>query len=669
MICTGLTKHLGWLTNARILLLLLYRPEYTHTWGSKSFYHRIGLEQLTAKSSTELIRSILQVGAAVPELEGFILERTTGNPLFMEELTRTLLENGSIRCEDGACLLLKNTAEIQVPDTIEGIIAARMDRLEDDIKRTMQVASVIGRDFPYRILEKIIEMRQELKACLLNLQGLEFIYEKSLFPELEYVFKHTLTREVAYNSVLQQRRKEIHEKIGRAIEALYPDRIEEFYEKLAHHYSRSDDFEKAYHYLKLSGDKALRNHSASEAFSYYKDAMEALKKFSGSEANIQEQLAIIHKILVPMIVLGFPEDSLSILQEGERIAIAIDDKKSLIRFYTNMGVYYSFKGEPAEGKKYSGKAFEDAEKIQDLDSMARSGPDIAFSHLTEGDYRKTIDITSRVNKLIEKTQMQGETFGGPSVVYSALMVICGYCKGMLGDFKGAHADCDRAIKNAITYGNTVVEGISEYYSGMVFLNRGDWKTARVKLQRSKKLCEKTSFYQWLALAWGGMGLAEAELDHPEDGIKFVEKGLKVQQDANIEWLISTNFFSLGICNFYSGDFARAIEQMMEAYRLAESNHEKHYAGKYLIWLGRVTGLADSHKTDEAIEYIQRGLKILNDLHTKPDTAIAHLFLGEIYSNHNLTDKASNSLKEAATMFEDMGMGSWLDKTQAILDKT
>jgi tetratricopeptide (TPR) repeat protein len=237
----------------------------------------------------------------------------------------------------------------------------------------MQLASVIGRYFPYRILETISEMRPGLKSCLLNLQGLEFIYEKSLFPELEYVFKHILTRQVAYNSLLQQRRKEIHEKIGRAIEALYPDRIEEFYEMLAHHYSRSNDFKKAYHFLKLSGDKVIRNHSASEAFSYYKDAMEALKKFPESEENTQNQLAIIHKILVPMIVLGFPEDSLSILQAGERIATAIDDKKSRIRFYSNIGMYYSQKGKQAEGRKYSGKAFEEAEKIQDIELMAQAG--------------------------------------------------------------------------------------------------------------------------------------------------------------------------------------------------------------------------------------------------------------------------------------------------------
>ena len=625
--------------------------------------------QLTSKSSAELIRSILQVGDAVSELEGFILERTTGNPLFMEELTRTLLENGSIRCEDGACLLLKNTAEIQVPDTIEGIIAARMDRLEDDIKRTMQVASVIGRDFPYRILEKIIEMRQELKAYLLNLQGLEFIYEKSLFPELEYVFKHALTREVAYNSVLQQRRKEIHEKIGQAIEALYPDRIEEFYEMLAHHYSRSDNFEKAYHFLKLSGDKVMRNHSASEAFSYYKDAMEALRKLPASEENTQKQLAITHKIMVPMIILGFPQDSLSILQVGEGLATAIDDKKSRIRFYGNMGMYYSHMGRHDEGRKYSGKAFEEAEKIQDVESMAQTGPDIVLMYVMEGDYKKAIDLASRVTNLIEKNRMQTETFGGPVNMYIFFTLACGYSMGMLGDFEGALTLCERAVEDAVSFGNIATKGFAECFYGMFFMNKGDWKNAGVHLQNSIKLCEKTSFYQWLALAWSGLGLVESELANPEDGLKFVEKGLKIKQDANIDWQMSNHFFSMSICICYSGDLTRAIELMKKAYRLAESNQEKHNTGKSLIWLGRLTGLADSHNKDEAFEYIQRGLQILTALQTKPDVAITHLFLGEIYRNLGSTEKASSYLKEAATMFEDMGMDSWLDKTQAILDKT
>jgi class 3 adenylate cyclase len=211
---------IGWLANARILLIFLHRPEYTHQWGSKSYFNRIGLTQLTLKSRAELVQAILEGGEVAPELRDLILNRAGGNPLFMEELTHTLLENGSIQMRDHQYVLVQRPSELQVPETIQGIIAARMDRLEENLKRIMQVASVIGREFAFRILQAISGMREELKVQLLNLQGLEFIYEKRLFPELEYIFKHALIQEVAYNSLLLKRRKEIHERIGRAIEEL-----------------------------------------------------------------------------------------------------------------------------------------------------------------------------------------------------------------------------------------------------------------------------------------------------------------------------------------------------------------------------------------------------------------------------------------------------------------
>jgi predicted ATPase len=166
---------IGWLANARILLILLHRPEYNHQWGSKSYFKRIGLTQLTLKSSAELAQAILEGGEVAPELRDLILNRAGGNPLFMEELTHTLLENGSIQIRDNQYVLAQSPSDLQVPDTVQGIIAARMDRLEENLKRIMQVASVIGREFAFRILQSISGMRQELKAHLFNLQGLEFI--------------------------------------------------------------------------------------------------------------------------------------------------------------------------------------------------------------------------------------------------------------------------------------------------------------------------------------------------------------------------------------------------------------------------------------------------------------------------------------------------------------
>ncbi len=273
---------IGWLTSTRILLINLYRPEYTHSWGSRSYYNRIGLNQLTTKSSAELVHSILEGDEVVSELRELILNRAAGNPLFMEEFTHTLLENGSIQRKDNQYVLSRKPSDIQVPDTIQGIIAARMDRLEDSLKRIMQMASVIGREFAFRILQTIMGMREDLKSYLHNLQGLELIYEKSLFPELEYIFKHALIQEVAYNSLLLRRRKEVHEKIGQAIEQIYPERLEEFYEMLSYHYYEGEDWGKALKYLAKAGDKATAAYANQEALDYYAKALEVCGKLGTS---------------------------------------------------------------------------------------------------------------------------------------------------------------------------------------------------------------------------------------------------------------------------------------------------------------------------------------------------------------------------------------------------
>jgi len=273
-----LSYLIEWLANTHILLILLYRPEYTHPWGSKSYYSQIGLSQLTSQSSAELIQAILYDCDIEPGLETLILKRSAGTPLYIEELTHSLLENGSIEREQNQCFLSIEPKDIQIPDTIQGIIAARMDRLEDNTKRTMHVASVIGRDFAFRILETITEMREELKSYLLNLQGLEFIYEKSLFPELEYVFKHALTQEVAYNSLLHKRRKEIHGKIGEAIEKIYAERLEEFFEMLAYHFDQGQVWDKAVKYRVRAGLKARQNYSIQAAMDNFNRAKEILEK-------------------------------------------------------------------------------------------------------------------------------------------------------------------------------------------------------------------------------------------------------------------------------------------------------------------------------------------------------------------------------------------------------
>ena len=203
--------------------------------------------------------------------------------------------------------------------------------------------------------------------------------------------------------------------------------------------------------------------------------------------------------------------------------------------------------------------------------MAHSGPDIVLSYVAEGDYKRAIDLGTRVTNLIEKTHTEKETFGGPANVYPAMFAGRGFGMGMLGDFDGALNFCEKALADAVSFGNTMTQGISEYYYGLVLMNRGEWKMAKVHLQKSIKLCEEASFLQPLVWAWSGLGVCDAVTGDPEGGRAHVEKGLKIQRDAHIEWDRPIIFYSLGLCHYHSGDLEKAMDLMKEAFELAEKS--------------------------------------------------------------------------------------------------
>jgi len=661
-----LSYLIEWLANSRILLILLYRPEYTHPWGSKSYYNRIGLDQLTSKSSTELIRAILQEGDPVPELRELILNRAAGNPLYMEEFTHTLLENGSILCRDQKCELIKNASGIQVPDTIQGIIAARMDRLEDNLKRTMQVASVIGRDFAFRILETISEMRKELKAYLLNLQGLEFIYEKRLFPELEYVFKHALTQEVAYNSLLQKRRKEVHEKIGRAIEELWPDRLEEFYEMLAYHYSKSENLNKAYQYLELSGSKATKNYSNWEAFRFFKGVLIILTGMPENEENKKAQIGVRLLIAGPMFHLGFPEDSLEILQTGETISKDLRDEKGLALFLSLIGQYYAFKGgDLLQAIQYSEESFEEAEKINDIELMAPVGADLSLLYFWMGDLPKVIEVATKVIPLLEKTQKQAEFFGRPYNAYSFILAQQSTCTWGMGNFETGKALFEKGHDFALKIKDLLSLGMLELHRGWDFSFKGDAKTAIDHFQNSIRYCEEGQIINILVPIWIGLGWAYCLLGDLETAQKHMEKGLKIQIDAGVDYDSGFFYACSAVVELESGNLKKAQQRANEALKIAQKNHQ-HGEGFVWIVLGRILGKTDPPQYDKAEELFLKGIKIFEELKLKLHYAPGYYYLGELYADTGQKDKALETLKRAENMFREMGMDFWLAKTQDVL---
>ncbi|HMH57518.1 MAG TPA: adenylate/guanylate cyclase domain-containing protein, partial [Gemmatimonadales bacterium] len=265
------------LPTARLLLLVNYRPEYRHDWGSKTYYTQLRLDALPPESAGELLLALLGTDATVEPLKPVLIARTGGNPLFLEESVRALVETNALTGARGAHRLARPLDAIDIPATVQAILASRIDRLAPGDKQLLQTASVIGTDVPFALLRVIAELAEEdLRGGLARLQAAEFLYETSLFPEPEYTFKHALIHEVAYGSLLHERRRTLHARIVGALEAVQGDRLHEQVEPLAHHAYRGEQWEKAVRYARLAGDEAGARSAHRQVIELYQQAIQAL---------------------------------------------------------------------------------------------------------------------------------------------------------------------------------------------------------------------------------------------------------------------------------------------------------------------------------------------------------------------------------------------------------
>ena len=242
---------------SRLLLVVTYRPEYRDEWRNRPNYRQLHLDPLASENLAALLQALLGSNPNLQILKNFLMQRASGNPFFVEEIVRALVDTGVIAGTRSNYHLAKPFMSHEIPPTVQAVLAARIDALPAAEKRLLQDASVIGRDVLFALLHSISGLPEdELRALLDDVQASEFLYATQLFPDLQYTFTHSLTHDVTYNGVLIERRREIHARIVEAIEKLYAGRLGEQIERLAHHAARGDLKEKAVHYLRQCGAKA-----------------------------------------------------------------------------------------------------------------------------------------------------------------------------------------------------------------------------------------------------------------------------------------------------------------------------------------------------------------------------------------------------------------------------
>ncbi|MDA8141298.1 MAG: AAA family ATPase, partial [Desulfobacteraceae bacterium] len=656
---------IGWLTNVKVMLILLHRPEYTHPWASRSYFSRIGVNQLTRKSSTALIDAILEGAQVAPEIYDVIIQRSAGNPLFVEELTHALIENGIIQQQDHRYILSRKDIGLHIPDTIHGIIAARIDRLEEKVKRIIQLASVIGREFTFRVLQAVSEMQTDIKSHLLNLQGLELIYEKNLFPELEFVFKHALTVEVTYNSLLSNRKKEIHRSIGAAIETLYADNLEEYYEMLAYHYTKGEVIDKASRYLKYAGKKAARNHAMWEAFGFYKQAADLLKKLPDSVAKKTELIEVIQLMRVPMTLLGFPEDALPFLQLGTALAKELGDTRGLASFYALMGTHQSHIGDHIKAIGYTEEGLEEARRTRDIELLAPLSVTVCTSYSATSQYHKIVAAMPEIIARIEESGRQTDFFSITLNPYSYIGGALGAAHGHLGNFVNGEACLVKALDNALKINHQATLGATRFNFGWLLYTKGSYAQAKQHLEACIPCFMESQWPLGVALASCLLGHLNLFLGNRDTSLELAQEGLQIYLKTGIELYLSWCRWMIGGIYLELEDLPNAAGSMEEALRLSRKNSEQGVEGLALVGLGRVLGKSRPPQANKAKSLIATGLMTLSKLGMKPWMAKGYMYLGEFNLISDDQKTAKENLNKAAALFQDMGMDYWLNRTRSL----
>jgi len=352
------------------LFLCMYRPPFAlfpgHLLGAMGdTYREIRLQDLSASEALEMTGSLLKTGELPLELRRFVREKAEGNPFYLEEVINALIESETLVRDDGGWKLARPLRESDISPTVHGVILARLDRLEKEAKRILQEASVIGRAFLYEILKRVTDLKDRIDPHLAGLERLDLIRARSLQPELEYVFKHALTQEVVYNGVLKKEREVVHRQIARVIEQLFGERLPEFYETLAYHYTQGRSVDKAVDYLMKSGEKSLARYALEESHKSFQQAYDLLS--GKSEPTMEDRRVLLDLLNAWAPVFhwrNYYKNLVDLLRANEEHAVSLGDKAGLGMFYSWMGLGLKCLEQEKDAQRILSKSLEIGEETE-----------------------------------------------------------------------------------------------------------------------------------------------------------------------------------------------------------------------------------------------------------------------------------------------------------------
>jgi class 3 adenylate cyclase/predicted ATPase len=645
----------GSLPAARVLLLVNYRPEYQHAWGSKTYYRQLRIDPLPAASAHELLDGLLGGDATVQPLKAVLVQRTEGTPFFLEESVRALVETRVLMGERGSYRLQGPLAAVEVPATVKAVLAARIDRLQSDGKAVLQSASVIGTDVPFGLLHAIADMPEErLRRQLAELQSAEFLYESNLFPELEHTFKHALTHEVAYGMLLGDRRRAIHARIVEAIERLYSDRLSEHVEQLAHHAVRGELWDRAVTYLHEAGSKAFRRSTNVPAVAHFTQGLEILEKLPPGRDRMRQELRLLlalGQVLGATRGWGVPEVERT-LTRARALGEALGESTETFRVLWSLWLQATTQGRFKAARSIAEELLALADRLDDpamqLEARHAMWPTVALCGEPEAARRHAEQGMALYQP--EHHRSHAFLYGGHDPGVCARL-FSGWTGWMLGyparALERSHAGL--ALARELSHQYSVA--LALHWTATVHQLRGDAERTHELAESLVALSTDHGFQQWRVSGTILIGWAQAEGGQREGGITQLRRGIEEYRALGTELFVPYFLSLLAGALLKHGDAAAGLDAVAEAL--------KHTANGQQIWAAEVHRLKgelflarDLGAASEAEVAFRQAIVIARQQGTRSWELRAVVSLGRLWRNQGKPDDARRMLAETYGWFTE-----------------
>jgi len=654
---------------ARILLLVNYRPEYQHQWSNRAHYTQLRLDPLGRENAEEMLAGLLGDSADLIQLKQIIIKRTEGNPFFMEETVQVLLDEGAL-VRNGVTKLTRPLNELKIPPTVQAILAARIDRLSAADKDLLQTMAVIGKDAPLMLIKSVTgKSIEHLEPMLANLQLEEFIYEQPSFGDAEYTFKHALTLEVAYNSLLSERRRVIHGQTARAIEAGYPERLEDHYSELAHHSILANDAEKGIHYGQLAAEQAVSRSAYEEAGSMLDAELKLLERMPENVERMRAELPL-RSLESHMAFVRYGASSRqreTIINRLCEIGEKLGEPDQVVHGLINLLNLHFPRGEASRGLEVAGRCLELARSVGDAALLAEAEWQCGLLSESCGNLLDSLayqeSAAHRAAQLDHSISMLGFLFSSAFPVHLAISLI------LLGRVGDAIRMAEEALRKARESGHLFSLGHAlNMAGGWLGRYRREPELARVLAEETIALSEEHGMAEWLP--WGHFhhGWALAELGKLKEGIAKMEAGIAGFREMGGVPRQQYAIACLARSMARIGSTEEALAMLNEALAHVERSGEKVDLAEMLRIKSEVILTRDPSATDEAERDLRTALDVARAQEAKWWQLRSTTTLARLLRDTGRRDEARAMLSDIYNWFTEGFDTADLKDAKALLDE-